>query len=385
MKNSVFLCCFIAVSTIGIGAPLSIGAQNSLRSQMLGHVEKILVVDSIAVDKDDFLSAYRITPSAGSLLDADAVLEQLKRIEFPETFVGDPVTGFTNEFNDYLIWSQRDTSGYYRLAESVKLVDGTWSSPRFTSAVLNEGSEVDEDDDEFAVTANAMYPFMADDGQTLYYAADNTLSMGGLDIFIATKDPSDDSFLIPGNMGLPFNSEYDDYMMVIDRESGLGWWATDRNQLEDLLTIYIFVPSDVRINVDKEDPNLEAYATLEGWESLMDEESLGKIEELKKTLANIKPVDKRIPDFSLPMPGGKTYRFFSDFKSKKAANDMMLYLEEKSAFEKKQMQLEALRKEFHSGNRQTADKIRTLEEELRKMENNLKKLLSKIYQTESEV
>jgi len=33
---------------------------------------------------------------------------------------------------------------------------------------------------------------------------------------------------------------YDDYMLVLDEENGIGWWSTMRNDLPDMTTIYVF-------------------------------------------------------------------------------------------------------------------------------------------------
>ena len=216
------------------GVSLAAHANSALEQNMLSHVEKILVVDSINVAKDAFLDSYRLRPSTGSLLTGEEVENLLQGIGKPSMFAGQPSTGFTNEYKDYLIWAQPDTTGYLRLAESVRLINGKWDAPHFTSTLLNFGMEMPEDS---AVNSNAAFPFMADDGQSLYFAADNDKSLGGYDIFLSRKDPSEGKYLIPLNLGMPFNSAYDDYMMVLDRQTGVGWWATDRNQLEDEVTI----------------------------------------------------------------------------------------------------------------------------------------------------
>lgn len=358
----------------------------SLEQQMLSHVEKVLVVDSLTVDKFEFFRQYSLQPSAGRILSGKEVAASIQDTPISDEFAGEPFTGFTNEFNDYLIWSQEDTTGYLRLAESVRLVDGSWSAPEFTPTVLNNGKELedDEDDDiEDRVLANAAFPFMLDDGQTLYFASDNENSLGGYDIFIATKDPSDGEFLIPGNLGMPFNSPFDDYMMVLDRQTGVGWWATDRNQLGDRITIYIYALTDERVNVDPEDENLLAYATLSGWDGLLDEDQQAERRRLKAEMSKIKPANLRTPDFSLDMPGGKTYNYFSDFKNSKAASRMQLYLAQKESLQKKQAQLSTLRKQFAEGNRQVQPRILALEEEVRKDSASLKNLLSEIYKLEN--
>lgn len=356
---------------------------NPLMTQMLDHVEKVMVIDSIAIDKDSFLKAYRLRASAGNILSGDEVSRLLGPTKIPAEFVGDPDTGFTNEFRDYMIWSQRDTTGFYRLAESSRLMDGTWSTPQFTPSVLNFGEE--PEDEMEPVREDALYPFMLDDGQTLYYASDNPQSLGGLDIFIATKDPSDGQFLIPGNIGLPFNSEYDDYMMAIDPETGVGWWATDRNQLEDLVTIYIYALTDERVNVDPDDELLADYATLVNWSSRLDERALKERDRLKKEIATITKPDNRKADFNLPMPGGKVYRFYSDFKNMKAAAMMQSYLRDEATLNNKKEELKRLRNEYYKSrkNPSLSGRILELENSIRQEETQLRQQRSKIYETES--
>lgn len=355
----------------------------ALRSQMLSHVEKIFVIDSINVPREDFLSHYKLQPSAGRILSGADVASALHAMTLPDGFRGEPFTGFTNEFNDYMIWAQEDTTGYLRLAESVRLVDGSWSAPKFTPPLLNAG--VEEDDDQTPVDANAAFPFMMDDGQTLYFAADNGQSVGGYDIFIATKDPSDGEFLIPGNLGMPFNSPFNDYMMVIDRQTGVGWWASDRNQLDGEVTIYIYAVSDLRENIAPDDPNLHTYATLSGWQQLLDEEGEAMRRKYLKEIAAIRPADTRTPEFTLPMPGGTTYKFFNDFKNSRAAALMKNYLKDEAEYQNNVKKLENLREHFHLSPKsaQTGTQIADLEEHLRSQEVNLKNLLSEVYRLET--
>ncbi len=63
-------------------------------------------------------------------------------------------------------------------------------------------------------------PFFMSDGVTLYYANDGDESIGGYDIFISRK--GEDGFLQPQNIGMPYNSPYDDYMLAIDEVTVLA-------------------------------------------------------------------------------------------------------------------------------------------------------------------
>ena len=357
-------------------------AESDLRQRMLSHVEKIVVVDSLNVDREDFLKAYRIRSSAGRLLEGEEVEETLAGVSMPGLLREEPLTGFTNEFNDYIVWAQPDTTGYLRIAESVKLGDGSWADPVIAAGVLNAGEEYDDDD---PVEANAAYPFMDADGQTLYFAADNEFSLGGLDIFMTYKDTSTGKFLIPRNIGMPFNSEYDDYMLVLDSQTGVGWWASERNGLEDEVTIYIYVISDTPAYVDPKDENLEVYASLSNWESVSDEDSEALREKYRKEIEGIKHEVLSMPDFYLPMPSGKPYRYYSDFTNPKAATLMKRYLAEKENLEAKEKELDSFRDQYYlsAGGDNYGNRIKTLEKDLRSAWGNLDIMLSDIYKLET--
>ena len=47
---------------------------------------------------------------------------------------------------------------------------------------------------------------------------------------------------------MPYNSPYNDYLPCHRRDIGPRGWATDRNQIPGKVTIYVFVPSAVRVN-----------------------------------------------------------------------------------------------------------------------------------------
>lgn len=354
---------------------------------MLSRVEKIAVIDTLDVDRNAFFRHYRLFPSAGTILTGEEVRDLVSKTGMPEEFDGTPQIGFTNEFEDYLVWSQPDTAGILRLAESVRLIDGTWSTPRLSPMTLNLGREAADIQEMPEDAVDASFPFMADDGQTLYFAADNDMSLGGYDIFMATKDPSDGTFLIPRNMGMPFNSEYDDYMLVLDRQSGVGWWASDRNRLEDKITIYLYIIDEDPEYVDPSDPELEAYATLSGWMELSDPDRLEEIERFKKELASIKQQrNLTAPDFNLPMPGGSSYHYFSDFRNTRSVTLMKRYLGDRKAFEDKLELLSRLRTQYHKNRKDKSlgERILLLENELRDERARLNESLSEIYRLETD-
>jgi len=216
-----------------------------------------------------------------------------------------------------MLWAAPDSTGHRQIVESIKLTDDSWSNPSPISDNLSENGDND-------------YPFMMADGVTLYFANNGNESIGGYDIFVATRDTATDSYLQPRNIGMPYNSPYDDYMLAIDELNGIGWWATDRNQLDDKLTIYVFVPNELRRNYDSDIDDIESYARISDYKATQEGQDYS---ELMKEISEISTstVTKK-EDFRFPIGGGKIYTTLNDFKSTNAKNLMSQYLLDSKRF-----------------------------------------------------
>lgn len=303
---------------------------------MLQRVENISIIDSFTVDKNRFFEAYRLSAPSGMICEAKALppelYEQVKpatatktdyvypdstNYETGQVTLQSPV--FISESGDMAIWPSEDSNGFNNLMQSSLLADGTWEKPKQLPTADNRswGGTVRE---------QAGFPFLMPDGTTLYFAANyNGLSLGGFDIFV-TRD-NGDGFLEPQNVGMPYNSPYDDYMLAIDEVTGAGWWATDRNQIPGKVTIYVFIPKELRINYPADDPDLTSRAKIEKIAGTGD-----PTDNREAVLRAIKNVDSSIQqqsdrDFQFAMPGGKIYERFDDFRSPQAAEAMKLYLD----------------------------------------------------------
>jgi hypothetical protein len=88
------------------------------------------------------------------------------------------------------------------------------------------------------------------DGVTVYYGSDANGSIGGYDIFITRYNINSDTYLVPEQLGMPFNSFANDYMMVIDEVKHLGWFVTDRRQPADSVCVYLFIPDPQRSRLE---------------------------------------------------------------------------------------------------------------------------------------
>lgn len=331
-----------------------------LMENMMSRVEKIAVIDSIVVDADDFFKAYRLSPGAGRLVAGDMV-------DLPDAQVA-----FIPQNNSQILYSQPDSLGNFVLMGADILDDGSVDHPM---ALPGEN---------LAGGGNAEYPFLLSDGMTLYYANDGEESLGGYDIFL-TRPDDDGNFLQPQNMGMPYNSPYDDYLLAIDETTGLGWWATDRNQIPGKLTIYVFVPSETRVNVADDDENLVALAKMSDI-SLTREQGVQypKIPDATDdSKAENSFASKGKSEFNIPIGStDRIYTTLSDFRSSQGRQAMERALNARAQMKKIENQLSSLREDYRKGNRSQADKILSLERDLDTARGSYSKFVNQAIESE---
>lgn len=195
--------------------------------RMFRNTEKVCFIDSFKVSKDNIFKTYKLDQSAGS-------------IDSYSGFFGLEGEGdvFAPEKGSGIYFSRLDNDGIFRLYQAYKSFD-EWTDITPIGTV-NNGSDT-------------RYPFVLSDGATLYYASKGPESIGGYDIFVTRYNPNTGQFLIPENIGMPFNSGANDYLYAIDELNNLGWFATDRNQPEDSVCIYVFIPNETRLKYNYEE------------------------------------------------------------------------------------------------------------------------------------
>ena len=85
-----------------------------------------------------------------------------------------------------------------------KLPNNTWTTP------INIGETINTSGDED-------YPFLSEDGKTIYFSSTAHGSMGGYDVFKSSWDDKTNSWSTPVNLGAPINSPFDDLFYVEER------------------------------------------------------------------------------------------------------------------------------------------------------------------------
>lgn len=195
-------------------------------NSMIEATQKVVFVDSQVVSRERMLQAISTDKSCGQLLTAKQIKELLADNAQP---VG---IGFINGFGDQLFFGQKAANGTTRLMQA-NLYGDKWSTPTSLFDINNN-------------TTAEGFPFMMADGATFYFAAQDEGSLGGYDIYVTRYDASNGTFLKPENVGMPFNSPANDYLMIYDEVNRLGWFVSDRNQPADKVCVYTFIPDEGR-------------------------------------------------------------------------------------------------------------------------------------------
>lgn len=321
---------------------------------MLERVEQIEVIDTINVDTDDFFRHYTLSKAAGRILAPDAVSRLGASDGSNELSVA-----YLPENNSEILWAEADSTGTFSLYGADILDDGHVDHTAQLDQSLGEGGD-------------AAYPFLMPDGVTLYFANNGENSLGGYDIFMTRRSGADDgerTYFEPQNLGMPYNTPYNDYMMAIDETTGLGWFASDREQIPGKVTIYIFAPSQMRVNADPSDPNIAALARLSDI-SLFQKEGV----DYKAMLAEKLPTDNgeeitetTAPSFAIDGGNGRIYYRISDFHNRRAKAAMLESMAVESALRRHLEQEDALRESYRKGNHSVSQQILDSEKETERL------------------
>lgn len=200
----------------------------NLGADMLRGTERIVFVDSVKVSRAQMFSTLRLSPEAGRLATTEA---EKKVMTAPPAQLGQGA--YVNELGDRIYFAAADKAQDAKNLQVAYRVDRKWGKPSPLEGM--ESSTADQD-----------FPYVMPDGVTLYYAAQGEGSLGGYDLFVTRYNPETKQYLKAENLGMPFNSPANDYLLAIDESAHLGWLVTDRNQAKDSVCVYVFIPSETR-------------------------------------------------------------------------------------------------------------------------------------------
>lgn len=262
---------------------------------MVPSTAKLMFIDSVVVDKKDFLNSLPLNKESGKLTYFNSFFNANKEVN---------TTVYINEFNNRSYYAEGDST-----QSSIYTIDklgNKWSIPVKINEITTDYQNPD-------------YPFLCSDGVTLFFGAKGPKSMGGYDIFMTRYNGDDGTWYEPENYGLPYNSTANDYLLAIDDYDQLGWLVTDRRQEEGKVCIYTFVPTTPRQNFENDDltkKQLNSFARIlkieDTWQFGNREAALKRVEDLKKRNTQDK---KATSNINFVINDNVTYHSISEFKS----------------------------------------------------------------------
>ncbi len=126
----------------------------------------------------------------------------------------------------YFTSARRGNFGRMDIWKSVRSANGRWSEPENLGPVIN-------------TTGREMSPFIHPDNQTLFFASDGHLGMGGMDLFYSVKGP-DGQWETPVNLGYPINTHADELSLVVGASGKEAYFASEKEGGKGGTDIYFF-------------------------------------------------------------------------------------------------------------------------------------------------
>ena len=333
--------------------------------RMTEKTQRIMFIDSVVVPKKKFLSAYHLSPEVGQVARYQDIFHTKQQ---PNAYV------HVNELASHCYLSMAPTNATMQLYKSDNL-DNRWSRPHFLKGINDK-----------AQFRRVNYPFMMGDGQTFYFAAEGGDGLGGYDIYVTRYDAEENQFLHPVNIGMPFNSEANDYLYVIDEYSNLGWFATDRNQSKDSVCVYLFIPpagrqtySSTGLNAEEIAPFARIDRIADTWtDQAVRQEALARLQKVTHR-QHQEPVSQ---EFSFIVNDDVTYTILSDFRAPSNSERCQELLALRQQYQRLQTALDKARDYYTQAAQDERDDLR---EEILASERTQYQLQRQIRETEKTI
>lgn len=296
---------------------------NNLFASMLPNTDKLLVIDSVVVDKESFLKHLDLQNENG--------------------YVGveNDNAWFINALKNKKIYASGDSLSGRKLILAY-YVNSKWEDRRPISELNTLFSDIN-------------FPFLMPDATTLFFSAKGHNSIGGFDIYTTRLDVDNGGFYIPDNYGLPYNSTANDYFLAIDERNNLGWLVSDRYQPEGKVCIYIFVPNKNRVKLAQEGFDNNTIKKLAQLNSIQDTWNFGDKQEAMRNLKRLRTqrnVGNKGRESVLFIVNDKIkYTSLSQFKSNKSKQLFAQLEDNKQLVAKQKTELENLRIQYEQANK----------------------------------
>ena len=289
--------------------------------------QQVVFIDSIILPKDKALQQLSLNPEMGKICPA-STLQKLIHLKIDS--LGE--AAYLNALGDNAFLPVTH-DGVRTLSRTMK-TGRQWSQPE--PLEITDHEDVDQD-----------YPFLLADGVSLYYAAQAEDGIGGWDIYVTRYDNEDKTFLKPQNIGMPFNSEANDYMYYIDESTNTGYFLTDRRLSPDSVCLYTFIPDAIHTLYPTETDFVELFQAANIHSIAATQ--IGQEEKIAEWKAQQQVGDtgkESASHLQFIINNTTVYHKFDDFKSAEAKQLAQQLAKHYASFKSQEALLKSLRKQY---------------------------------------
>ena len=124
-----------------------------------------------------------------------------------------------------LVFSAKDNSGSWNIYSSTLKENGEWTYPE----MLNEN---------ITSTGDELFPYITEDGKSLYFSSNGHYGIGGFDIYVSRWDEESNDWGVAQNLGFPFSSPEDDFLYYDTPDGNFSIFASTRDTKKDSIMVY---------------------------------------------------------------------------------------------------------------------------------------------------
>lgn len=162
-----------------------------------------------------------------------------------------------------IYWSALDSEGLRNIYVTENR-DTVWSLP----VLVNESMTSDGDE---------IFPMLSPDGKSLYFASSGLYGVGGYDLYVSHWNERTGDWDIPVNMGFPYSSPADDFLLINTDDGKYTVFASNRECSADSVYVYVLEYDTMPIRSAVTSP--EYLAELSRMEPLEAAVSAGKVQQ----------------------------------------------------------------------------------------------------------
>jgi hypothetical protein len=210
------------------------------------------------------------------------------------------------------------------------------------------------------------------DGVTIYFAAEDENGIGGLDIYVSRYNTTTESYTTPENIGMPYNSPANEYMMIIDEVHQVGYIATDRSSKPGFVHVYSFaIPEQKQYWRNLDNNILVKYAKLLSFELYQENKEICENLTTEKMYLTTNQIVE-IGDFRFVINDSIVYNSLEDFQNSEAIAKYNKWKQLEQQYQSEQQQLHLLREEYVTADN---DRKKELTPAILQLEKNQSQLL----------